>query len=172
MKLFRKIGIGVLSLVSALTFAGCSACSSCASCTGGLEDVLGGNSESQSSKIQPNELVAPVLSFNAETCTLSWTIDTRCNEYEIDYNGTLISVGKVDSYVIALSATENVFKVRAVGEDIYYTSAWSNAISYTVPEAELTTYQKINAKLAECAKEKEFKEFEFIKVIGIYYAST
>ena len=168
MKLLRKIGIGVLSLLCALTFAGCSACSSCASCAGGAED-LGGNSESQSSKIQPNELVAPVLSFDAETCTLSWTTDTRCNEYEIDYNGTLISVGKVDSYVIALSATENVFKVRAVGEDIYYTSAWSNAISYTVPEAELTTYQKINAKLAECAKTKEL---EFIKVIGISYADV
>ena len=111
MKLLRKIGIGVLSLVCALTFAGCSACASCSSCTGGLENLggLGGNSESQSSKIQPNELVAPVLSFDAETCTLSWTTDTRCNEYEIDYNGTLISVGKVDSYVIALSATENVY---------------------------------------------------------------
>lgn len=168
MKLLRKIGIGVLSLLCALTFAGCSACSSCASCAGGAED-LGGNSESQSSKIQPNELVAPVLSFDAETCTLSWTTDTRCNEYEIDYNGTLISVGKVDSYVIALSATENVFKVRAVGEDIYYTSAWSNAISYTVPEAELTTYQKINAKLAECAKTKGV---EFVKVIGISYVSA
>ncbi len=168
MKLFRKISIGVLSLVCALTFAGCSACASCASCTGGLEDVLGGNSESQSSKIHPNELVAPVLSFDAETCTLSWTTDTRCNEYEIDYNGTLISVGEVDSYVIALSATENIFKVRAVGEDIYYTSAWSNEISYTVPEAELTTYQKINAKLAEIAKGKGV---EFIKVIGISYAS-
>ena len=117
-------------------------------------------------------LQAPTnLAYDKDTYVLSWSSVTNASGYKISYNGReFTAVGDDCQEVIPLTAQENVFKVKALGDDIYYTdSNWSSACSYTVPAVEQSVYDKINLALGSAATAENY---ELVEVIGISYANV
>jgi len=114
------------------------------------------------------------LNYNNQTYILSWVGDENASGYTINYNGYEFQVDANDTQeLVQINATNNTFKVKAVGDgEKYKDSNWSNECVYTIEqqqEQQLSLYDKVNIALGEAAKKRDL---EHIKVVGISYANV
>ena len=138
-----------------------------------------GTSETPTPGPDPDSGIVPVLplaiptevSFDSDTYILSWSAVEHASAYLIWYNGTEILVDVNDAQEqLTISATENSFKVKAIGDKSYYSdSDWSAEVSYILPVQQLSVFEKVNLKLAQVAEEEKM---ELVSVIGIMYANV
>ena len=160
----RKVVCTAISLLlfGFLTFMGCS-----------LLDfgALLGTTETPNADPGPGEyvglvtLAAPAnLSYDPDASTLSWTSVENALSYQVDYNGVIYETSE-PALVVSLIATDNVFKVKAIGDTEYYSdSSWSAPFTHTLEQASLSVYEKVNLKIGEAAAEDKY---ELSKIIGI-----
>ena len=112
-----------------------------------------------------------IIGYDIETATLSWKKVDNTFGYIIDYNGSEFEVAADETQeIIPLIAEENVFKIKALGDnEDYFDSEWSNEYKYTVEKKEeLSIYNRVNIALGGYAKNKGM---ELIEVIGISFAN-
>ena len=112
-----------------------------------------------------------IIGYDIETSTLSWKKVDNAFGYTIDYNGSEFEVAADKTQeIIPLIAEENVFKIKALGDDEdYLDSEWSAEYKYTVEkQEELSIYNRVNIALGGYAKDKDM---ELIEVLGISFAN-
>ena len=115
------------------------------------------------------KLNAPAnVTFDERFSTLSWDPVENANGYVVSYNDTTYEVSQTSHYILP-TAEQNVFKVKALGDDIDYTdSDWSKECVYTITGTpDTSVFEKVNLQLAKTA---EAEGLTLIRVIGISVA--
>ena len=139
--------------------------------------MLGGN-DNPGESIQPPPVVSyqlacpKNLSFDPQSCVLSWQAVDDASGYRISYNDTLIEVEAKDtSAVMTIVHIENVFKIMAVGDNLPYTdSVWSEPITYTMDLGQdMSLYNRVNLALAQAVTKKGM---QLVDVVGITIAKV
>ena len=124
------------------------------------------------SESEEGKLATPKnVSFNDNTNEVSWQGVENATGYLLWVNGNTYEIGAVDlSKKIVLLEGINEFKVKAIGDEAFADSNWSQTVTYTMTvQAEESLYNKVNIKLAEVASEKGFA---FKSIIGFSYADV
>ena len=129
----------------------------------------GGDGESPGSFVGVTTLDAPTeLAFDPESSTLSWHNVENATGYQVDFNGSIYDVTET-SISLTITVIDNTFKVKAVGDNSYYSdSEWSSPITYQMEQNALSVYEKVNIKLGEVATRFGY---EIVSVLGIKWVS-
>ena len=107
------------------------------------------------------------VSYDIQNYVLSWDDVDNATGYVVSYNGTTYNVEDNSKHILP-TAEENVFKVKAVGDNIDYSdSEWSSPITYTITNTEENVFDSVNIQLAQTAAENDLT---LVEVIGISYA--
>ena len=101
------------------------------------------------------------VAFNSDSYVLSWSKVDNATAYTVYYNGTEITVDASNTQKqITVTAQDNVFKVKAVGDGAYYSdSEWSQEVTYRVEQGtsqdqQRSVFEKINLRVAQIAQER------------------
>jgi len=123
---------------------------------------------------QATKLSAPKnVEFNSNSHVLVWDSVQNASCYIVNYNGTEYQVSKDQTRdIIEITALENTIKIKAVGDNVSYTdSDWSNTITYNIPPAELSLFDKVNIEIGKFIQEINWKfeeeNWELKEIIGI-----
>ncbi|MBE6663933.1 MAG: hypothetical protein E7602_05465 [Ruminococcaceae bacterium] len=123
------------------------------------------------SESEEGKLATPKnVSFNDNTNEVSWQGVENATGYLLWVNGNTYEIGAVDlSKKIVLLEGINEFKVKAIGDEEFADSNWSQTVTYTMTvQAEESLYNKVNIKVAETAKDNGYDYgYELIRVVGI-----
>lgn len=145
-----------------LMMTACAACSAC----GYTPPTSSSNSNFDNPFAKVTLSTPKNLSFDYNTMLLSWTPVDNANGYLVDYNGMTTTVTEAQMTIL-LTAEQNVFKVKALGDvESYNDSEWSEAITYENPKEELSVFDKVNLKLAEAATAENLTLERVIGVIS------
>ena len=119
------------------------------------------------------------VAFNSENYVLTWDEVENASAYTIYYNGEETTVDANDTQEqITITAEDNVFKVKAVGDGEYYSdSEWSEEVTYSIDQQQeqgggqqqqQSVFEKVNLKVAQAAQEEGLK---LESVLGISYVN-
>ena len=83
----------------------------------------------------PTKLTAPTVVLTDDTAT--WSADVSADKFEISIDGNL---SYIENSVMSKKLSDGqTFKVRAIGDGIYYTNSdWSNSVTYVKPISKYT----------------------------------
>lgn len=111
------------------------------------------------------------VAFNSENYVLTWDEVDNASAYTIYYNGEETTVDANDTQEqITITAEDNVFKVKAVGDGAHYSdSEWSEEVTYSIEQnqdqdQQQSVFEKVNLKVAQIAQERGLK---LESIIGI-----
>ena len=106
------------------------------------------------------------VAFNSENYVLTWDEVDNASAYTIYYNGEETTVDANDTQEqITITAEDNVFKVKAVGDGYHYSdSEWSEEVTYSIEQnqdqnqdQQQSVFETVNLKIAQVAQERGLK---------------